>query len=237
MRTFCLFALAVSLSYSSHAQLHYELGAFLGACNYAGDLVGGTLPRFDQNGLAFGFIGRTNLTEQFLVRTTLIHGTLRGDDYLYEERRYRGFKFETSMVELAAGVEWEPFARRRFSTDARGNLHQNNIISPFFYTGLAIAFARHNVDFSRYEGGSLDPKIAMDRAIGNTSTFFVLPMGLGVKFDISKQLVFGFEFAVHYPFSDYVDGVSFAGNYRYNDWFYFGGGTLTYRFESEQNRR
>lgn len=66
-----------------------------------------------------------------------------------------------------------------------------------------------------------------------------IPFALGVKTNLTKNLIVGFEVAPRYTFADDIDG-SFPknkslqqlrfGNINSNDWYVFSGFTLTYTF-------
>jgi len=224
--TFCYLLLGLSLS----GQSNNEVGIFIGASNYAGDLVASFTPHFNENGLGAGIFGRTSLSRQFNVRGNLRYGTLSGNDYNYEERMGRGFEFESHLAEVSAVAEWEPLGKKRFYADARGDIGMRFLVSPYVFTGLGMTFVKYEVDFSRYEGEALDEMIAKDESVGATNTTFALPVGLGVKFDMARHFTLGLEFTANYPFSDYIDGVSMSGNEEHADWYFFGGATIAYRF-------
>ncbi len=223
---FCCLLLTLQLS----GQSNHELGLFIGASNYAGDLVASYTPHFNENGLGVGIFGRSSLSRQFNVRGNLRYGTLSGNDYNYEERMGRGFEFNSHLAEISAVGEWEPLGKRRFYADARGDIGMRFIVSPYLFAGLGMAFISYDVDFSRYQGGPLEEMIAKDEALGATNTTFTLPVGLGVKFDMARHFVVGLEFTANYPFSDYIDGISMSGNHEQADWYFFGGATVAYRF-------
>ena len=222
----CCVVLTLQLS----GQSNHELGVFIGASNYAGDLVASFTPYFNENGLGAGLFGRTSVSRQFNVRGNLRYGTLSGNDYNYEERMGRGFEFKSHLAEVSAVAEWEPLGKRRYYADARGDIGMRHIVSPYLFAGLGMAFISYEADFSRYQGGPLDEMIAKDESVGANSTTFSLPVGLGVKFDMARRITIGLEFTANYPFSDYIDGVSFSGNEEQADWYFFGGATLAYRW-------
>ena len=71
---------------------------------------------------------------------------------------------------------------------------------------------------------------ALDQDAGPHYTRVSLPLGFGVRADLSRNWVIGVEWRARYVFSDRIDGVNFAGNPEKKDWYTFAGLNLTYRF-------
>lgn len=77
-------------------------------------------------------------------------------------------------------------------------------------------------------------------ALGTDKKFFVsIPVGVGVKFNLFRQLSWGIEWGTRKLFTDKIDRLTDAWgtgetNLIYNkDWFFVAGVTLTYRFPSD----
>lgn len=77
-------------------------------------------------------------------------------------------------------------------------------------------------------------------ALGADKKFFVsIPAGVGVKFNLFRQLSWGIEWGTRKLFTDKIDRLTDAWgtgetNFIYNkDWFFVAGVTLTYRFSSD----
>jgi OmpA-OmpF porin, OOP family len=82
--------------------------------------------------------------------------------------------------------------------------------------------------------GVPDPvKLAADAAIAKNKTMFVLPAGLGVKYNATDRLTLGLEAGYHFVFSDYLDGVATAGDPTENDGFAVANLLVGYRFGSK----
>jgi hypothetical protein len=57
-----------------------------------------------------------------------------------------------------------------------------------------------------------------------------LPFSAGLRYDLGRRLTLGSEVTFRVPFTDYLDGVSQAGNVKSNDWYYTANLLLGYKF-------
>ena len=226
--------LVLLLPFFSNAQnrVSWEGGLFTGVANYSGDVNPTDSPRFQDTRPAVGLVGRIPLNTMFNLRSSMIYGRLIGDDRNYPERDFRRFDFKTNLFEVNMVVEIEPFARDRFYTDAQGNLNLDPLISPYIFGGVGFGFAALNTDYSGYSGANKTylSRIAQDRNAGSSKTLFVAPVGLGIKFDVSRQFALSVEAGVRVTFSDYLDGISASGDPEQDDIYYFSGLSCFYRF-------
>lgn len=225
LRYLILLWLAIGLSTTSFAQDRpIDVGVFLGMTNYQGDFVEENWPLFKEGNAGLGVLLRQSLNDQFNYRVNLFYGKISGDDFNYEARRGRGLSFSTPIFEIAVAAEWEPLGARR----SRNTATFRKILSPYLMTGIGLAFTNPKVDYSRREGDITIPMLA-DQNNKSSSTRFAIPMGVGVKYDVSEQWIIALEFGMRYAFTDYLDGLSQAGNPDKNDWYQFSGLTLTRR--------
>ena len=66
---------------------------------------------------------------------------------------------------------------------------------------------------------------------------YMIPFGVGYKYDVNKNYTIGVEFSSHLPFTDYLDGVSESADPRNNDWYVFGGFTASYWFTGFKKKK
>lgn len=209
------------------AQPKWEGGIFLGISNYQGDMVLKASPTFKEANLGFGLLGRRHLGMKWALRGNAYYGKLSGDDMNYKEREKRAVKFKTSLFEVSIMAEWEPWGDRRY----RAADQFNKLVSPYLFFGTGIAWTNPKPDFSRYPGDGLQDEIQKDKeASKSNKSHLIIPLGLGLKIDVDRQWLFGLELGMRYPFTDNVDGISHIGNPDKNDWYLFGGSSLSYRF-------
>jgi len=201
-----------------NAQIH-EIGGFLGGSNYIGDI--GKTNYINPNEIAVGLIYKWNRSPRHAWRFSLMQANLSGDDSKSKVsgRKQRGYKFENSITEFSAGLEFNFFDF---------NLHQmERKITPYVFTGVSY-FAYDELFIA---GGETK------KDYGDSS--FAIPMIVGVKSNITRNLILGAEVGVRYTLTDNLDGSnpknenleSFRfGNLNSNDWYVFSGLTLTYTF-------
>ena len=215
MKRFRLLAFVLLLPLLSMGQDKWEGGLFLGYSNYLGDLVEPTFT-FKQANPAFGILLRHHLSESFGLRMNLLYGKIEGDDKNYDRNRDAGRKFDPStLMELSLMGEYELLGNRRWDDD--GKFHKT--FSPYIFGGLAGAFGKPS---------------GVDRGDPTTvykSAHLGIPVGGGIRFDLSRKVNLGLEFGMRFTFTDYLDGVGEAtGDFEDNDVYNFGGVVVGFRF-------
>jgi OOP family OmpA-OmpF porin len=222
--TFCALLAVCTLC----AQPRTELGIMLGAANYLGDLeVSDQLPTTDLSQFAAGIHLAKNLSYSLQLRAQLVYAPIEGRDALQEDVRFqaRNFSFRNPLLAGELQFLWEPFARRRFPEE--GGYH--NIVSPYIFAGLGAARSAPDTRYGMPGSDGFPDRIARDQE-ARKSPFLQLPIGGGLRFDLSQRTSLGIEVATRKAFSDQLDGVSTSGNPEADDWYITGGLTLTYRW-------
>lgn len=232
MKTLYATVLLFLLPLLGKAQLDYwQGGVFVGLSAYSGDVNPTASPDLSEASLSFGMVGQAYISSKLGFRGSLIYANLTGDDRNYVQRADRNFRFNTNVFELSMVAEWEPFGSNRYFADARGKVVMDRLVSPYLFTGIAVGLATLDTDFSDYDGNSqtIINGIREDRTIGNSTTFFSIPIGAGVKFDITQKITLALEGSGRISFSDYLDGISAAAGTG-NDLYFTGGLIAYYRF-------
>jgi len=211
---------------------YWQGGLFVGGSALSSDVNPHATPDFTESSLALGLSGRVNLSPRLGMRVSLSYAGLTGDDANYAIRADRGFRFDTRLIELAAVAEWEPFASNRYYTNARGRIEMDRIVSPYLFAGLGLGLAQLDTDFSRYVGNDplIEEGIRADRSMGSTQNALIVPVGAGMKFDITSYVTIALELGGRICFSDYLDGISAAAGPNSDDVYFVGGLHLYYRF-------
>ncbi|WP_426431518.1 DUF6089 family protein [Winogradskyella sp. HB-48] len=220
MRYLFLIFTSVFFMQNTNAQI-YEVGIFAGGSNFIGDV--GATNYISPNQLAVGGIFKWNRSPRHSYRLSVIFSDLEGVDGKSDDPRriQRGYKFNTSILEISAGMEF---------TFWDFDLHTSGIKgTPYLYTGVSVA---NHDNYYFTQSGQYTSEDTSSWAYG-------IPMVLGYKTNISNHLVLGVEIGARYTFSDELDGsvpdnefreqLSF-GNTNSNDWYVFSGFTLTYTF-------
>lgn len=216
-----------------NAQINYwQGGLFIGATGFSGDINPQATPDISDISLAFGISGKVDVAPKIGFKGSLNYVQLVGDDANYETRQARGFRFNTTIFELSGVAEWEPFGSNRYYSDAGGNLVMDKIISPYIYAGIGVGFANLETDFSRYEGSNpvIAQGILADRMQGSNQVAFLVPIGVGIKVDLSNTISVALDISGRLSFSDYLDGISESASPDADDTYLLGGINLLYRF-------
>jgi outer membrane protein OmpA-like peptidoglycan-associated protein len=229
MKKLRLVSIALLIPLFAVSQEKWEGGIFLGYSNYLGDLVepGFTL---DEAHPAFGILIRNHVTPRLGLRLNLDMAKISGDDNNYDRNRSRGASFESSLIELSVVGEYEFLGHKRFSKDG----HFKRTFSPYLYGGVGAGFFDPKVEASELRPGS---EIEKDINADYSNTHFAIPLGAGLRFDITRKVNLGLELGWRVTFSDYLDGIKLAGDPDDNDIYMMGGLALGFRFgESDADK-
>jgi len=201
-----------------NAQIH-EIGIFVGGSNYIGDV--GLTTYVSPNEPAFGILYKWNKSPRHAYRISYTQSKIIANDLDSKEpgRNQRGYRFENSIKEVSLGLEFNFFDF---------NLHDpGRKISPYVFGGLS---------YVQYDGLFFsDGKTKFDSNHGTVA----IPMILGVKSNITENIILGLEVGARYTFADDIDGSNPTnknlsqlkfGNINNNDWYVFSGLTVTYTF-------
>ncbi len=217
MKRIFLFIFIIGLT-NSNAQIH-EVGVFLGGSNYIGDV--GKTNYVAPNELAYGVLYKWNKSPRHSWRFSYMQSRITANDLdsKVPGRYKRGYDFVNNLKEFSAGLEFNFF---------NFNLHQfGTKVTPYVFTGLC---------YTNYE--ELFVLNGESRAKKNNSVFSI-PMIVGIKANVTKEWILGFEAGARYTGTDNLDGsypkdqtlqpLKF-GNNNSRDWYVFTGFTLTYTF-------
>ena len=202
-----------------------EIGVMAGGAYYMGDL--NLANHFYSANPTLGVFAKYHFNSRVILRGGAFHTNLsaRDRDFPSAFQQQRNHEFETGLIELSAQVEFN------FMRFIIGQQRQDGF-SPYLQTGLAFYVAPHAA-----------------KNIG-----FAMPIGVGIKKNISPRMVLGAEWAFRRTFSDVLDGITgedirnnYDPNYsmpvddfesgrqhafRYtNDWYVYAAVTLTYAFK------
>lgn len=214
MRLLKLTFIALMLPMFMYAQ-KTEVGVFAGITNYQGDLVEPSFSLKD-SGLGLGVLVKHHLSTKLAVRAGLNFGKIKGDDSNFKENEGRAYSFESNIFDLTAGLEYTFLAKDRY--DAGGTFQKT--VSPFVYIAAGIVNSDLTID---------DKIVRTQDEIDAGNLHFALPIGLGLKADLTERITVAADVSFRATFSDYLDGFSESANSDKNDWYFLGGLTLTYR--------
>ncbi|MEL6717386.1 MAG: DUF6089 family protein [Bacteroidota bacterium] len=200
------------------AQKANELGAYLGLSNYQGDFTQTNLELKDTR-YAIGVLHRHNFNSKFALRTKATLARLGGADENAENNRIRearNWNFKSTLIEVAAGVEWMPLRRSNYGDTGVFSPQLN----PYFFAGIGYAVSNSNLDTSQSREFRLDET-------GGSNHMLVVPFGGGLRYDFQERMALTGELSWRYTGSDYVDGIS-AGRQVNSDWYFLVGLSFSY---------
>jgi outer membrane protein OmpA-like peptidoglycan-associated protein/opacity protein-like surface antigen len=224
----------------------WEIGANAGWLHYEGDIndvqskaLPTTISSFDFGG---GLFVRNHATNTLAIRANFLTGKLHGVEENFtaaghEWRKQRKFSFSSPIREISLVLEYDIFGNRRFQGDSV-RLKFTPTFSPYIFVGGGFAAGNPTVDFN--DKNAPNPiatasSIATDKA-STKSSYFVLPIGGGFKYDLTKNWVLGTEIGLRPTFADYLDGISVSGNPKLNDVYVYGSLNLSYRLSFIKDR-
>lgn len=203
------------------AQRSREAGIFLGFSNYQGDLAPSPFAASEMRP-AIGGVYRFLFTDHLALRATATVTQLSGADqnrpgYQLNERNW---EMHNNLIELAVHPEWHFFPNARYGNTG---LHHRQY-SPFVSLGLGAVFGRVQLKVPSDDRSKIPETEA-------NSTYLVIPISAGIRFDVSQDFLITAEFGSRATFSDYLDGVSINGNSKTKDWYFFAGLSFVYVIE------
>ena len=172
----------------------------------------------------------------FSLRTNISFGKLNGDDSKYavpEYRQQRNFKFTTPVFEiselLVADLLRNNFAR------------QSSSFSPYLFAGVGLSFLKIRRDWTRFNAEYFSTEtstiqgLEADAQHSLPKTIPVLPLGLGIRYSLSKRISLTAETSYRFMFTDYLDGFSKAADPSQKDSYQTHSVGIIYQFQKNNS--
>lgn len=196
---------AFMLATLTYAQ-SFEVGVFMGASNYMGDLPGKHVD-YDKSSLAVGFFLKYNVTEYLSARVGYMQGRISGDDQFSEAksgRKSRNLHFESKIKEINILAECHFLA---FAFDG-----ERPLFSPYVFGGIA-GFHHNPMANINNELVALQPLGTEGQNLeGGPDKYglyqIAIPAGFGTEIKVGSVAKIGFEIGVRKTFTDYLDDIS-----------------------------
>lgn len=199
-----------------------EAGIYGGISLYQGDLAQTPFSAEELNP-AVALTYRQFFNPKVALRASAMWTRLTGSDLPYTSRSTRGVEMKTSLVEATIGGEWHLLGRARLNNTSA--FRQK--FSP--YLGLSVGLAFANPEFTK-------PVDLPEKEDDFSTTFFVLPISAGLRFEMTRKLSVSVDFTTRPVFSDYLDGISENGNPDKKDWFFTSGITVLYSITADTDQ-
>lgn len=201
-----------------------ELSVGMGVSNFLGELGGrnqtGSPFLWDlevsQTRPAAHFDLRYFIAEKMAVRARLTYCVLAGNDNLTTEiyRRNRNLSFKSDIYEASLVYEFHPFREELgHMHDLRGVQGKKSArMGLYVFAGVGVFYFDPKTQFQN-AWVRLKPLATEGQGLeGGPATYnnlqVCLPMGMGLRKALSKQLSTGIEFQYTKTFTDYIDDVS-----------------------------
>lgn len=206
---------------------HSEIGFFLGTSYYIGEL-NQTGQAANQPNLSLGVFYRKNLSTRYSYRIGANYGKLSAGDDFYPSglSEWRKLSFSGRIIEGNALFEFNflPYQINNRST---------SWFSPYVFIGFAVFGITPEV-----ENGNNSRVSKLETIVAPS-----VPFGMGIKFNLARNMGVAVEWAMRKTFTDEIDGLpaTFVGGYQLsnsknNDWYSFFGITLNYKFLTQNDR-
>ena len=233
-KTVLIFCCLLSVLRKSNAQellSNYEMGIYGGTLIYQGDLSEGPLGYTKNLKPAFGLYGAKSFTEYFSLRANFLYGNIGADESTYASpayRRHRNFKFSTPVFESSAQLVWDLIGK--------SYRYEKHAFSPYFFIGGGFSLLNIKRDWSRFDTSYFNAKSSASIGLGIDTLHKlpgiipVLPIGMGLRYMITRQLSINGELTYRVTTTDYLDGFSYAADPKKNDHYYSFTLGLSYRF-------
>ena len=197
-----IFLIAIFFSIISSAQVN-EFGFFTGTGYYLGDL---NRSHFSQQDLCLGAVYKSDFrNERMSLRFHLMYNKVRASDDMsgIANQVYRNLSFKSEVIEFGPVLEIDffPFHPGQNHTD------EPDFGSPYFLIGLN--YMRMNptarIGDSTYK---LQPLKTEGQEKPYSLNQIVIPLGIGVKMNITHHLSLSMEYGIRKTFTDFLDDVS-----------------------------
>jgi hypothetical protein len=204
-----------------------EVGLFAGGTTFNGDIDVTYQTFLPQIRFGAGGLLKYNFSENWVARAQFTSGTFGGDEKKYptsDSRAVRGYSFTSKISDITAVIEWHPFG---FTSQFR--LTNSDMVFSFYgFTGLGETFFNPTINLNQ------QPDATNTNNTNNTSyskNGLIIPIGGGIRWHLTDNFTLNGELSGRKVFSDYADGLKTNLNKtRFNDYYFFGGLTLTYLF-------
>lgn len=174
-----------------------EVGIQFGLSNYVGELSENKM-KGEGYGTLIGVFGRYNFTKHLSAKVSLSKGTLSGDDRYAKSVsiKERNLNFRSDILEFAFVGEYNL---------APYNIRSKETGVPYLFAGIGVV---HFNPQAQMRGSWYDLQPMKTEGVPYSRYTVAVPFGIGMKFNISYKVNFGFEFGARKTFTDYLDDVS-----------------------------
>ena len=200
---------------------NFELGASLGTLIYMGDQTPSTLGYLKSPKISIGLSLSHPVSTHLSVRGNLNLGNVSADESRYSNpswRQQRNFLFTSSVTELTV--------QGLYNFQGANNEYNHSQIQTYVFGGAGFTFLKIKRDFARLNRSFFDSKsntitgISLDSAHSLPKVITVVPVGVGLKFILSRSIALNTEFCYRILSTDFLDGFKYSANPKKPDSYY-----------------
>lgn len=219
MRFRILYSLIFFFPICLFAQSKLEVGVSLGSSNHLSDVQSRSL-YIQGTTLAYGLHARYPMSKLFLLKASYFGTRLSGDETRFQDEwhKLRGFKYNNQLHEIGVNFEWDILANM-YSKRQDSVFHRR--LSPYLFAGVALNIVKFDVDYNLKDGSNrvISTDLINKDLTERKTTDLAIPVGGGLKYALSPTLYVNIEACLRKTNSDYLDGISYAGNPLKKDWY------------------
>ncbi len=182
---------------------------------YQGDLSDNLLGNVKDVRYGLGIFGRYYISPTLAVRANYYRGSMRGNDTEFTEewRQKRAYKFSSTLSELSLMIEADFFGPGRFRSLRDFRRHSDRFGFSFF-AGAGVVFTDPKRNWSGLDRGyfyrDAPENIPQDSMNAPSRKVIVLPVGVNMHYDITKQISIFCEAGYRFTFTDNLDGYKYS---------------------------
>ncbi len=225
----------LSIPSLSFSQNKIDIGVFLGYGEHGSDVHswgrhGAMLT--ENSAFAYGANLKLNFKDNLGLRLNYWGSEISGQDRTLTElvgHDLRDYSFSSPLKELSLVLEYDLFGKKRWQNKQGESLKASGgsfrrAISPYFFSGVGLSFTNPIVDF-----GQNISKLEEEDLDNTETTNFQIPVGGGIRFDLTEAIYVSAEISSRIPINDYLEGISESANPEKNDSYQFIGFNLGFR--------
>lgn len=181
-----------------------EMGLLLGGSYYYGDVVNEI--EVSTIGPAGAVFLRYHMNDRFALRGTGAFARVSGDDKLSSSpwQQNRNWAFFTDIIEGSLQLEYNLIEDRNSGRKIR------NPFIPYVFAGVGAFYFKPQTD---HFGGAQSLAPLMTSGVKYEQIAAAIPIGVGFRYYISKQIQLGFEIGFRYTTTSYIDDIGGTDKY------------------------
>jgi hypothetical protein len=173
---------------------------------------------------------RYRINPRSSVKTSLIYGYSKTEDYGGSRNEARGFSSTTQLLEFSGNYEFYLLPEFRIMRSAamfnrRGMINDYSSLGVYLFTGLGATFYWPHL--------TVDAERPGDEYKNNMGITGALPLGAGFKIIVSDKWMVGYEIGYRQSLSDFMDGFKSPWSKRW-DGYWISSINLIYRMPTSR---